>query len=144
MHQNVAIIIHDTLDPYLPLHRDMWRDIAAAFSVPHIYKADGEQQKGFVVYSSDHKFPGKKVCLMTPAEADKAGVKAIELTQYEHPEECTYIFGPDNEIKGWQKKFDGEDMDYVYISTPSPTELHSFTAASYVLWDRWRKLNGGN
>lgn len=140
----IAIIIHDTLDETLPLNKDMWADLAAVFNVPHIYKVGGEQVKGLVQFGPEHNIPNKKVCVMTPREAKEAGVSCIELSDYIHKLESSYVFGPDNNKKGWQETFTESDTDCITIDTPSNTELYSFTAATLVLWHRWRFLNGSN
>lgn len=146
MNKNVAIIIHDSHDSTVDnlLNKFIWGNIAASNSINHVYKVGGEQKGGFVPYGPEHKIPSKKVCVMAPGEAQAAGVNAIELNDYNHEEECTYIFGTDDENRGWHEQFVSEETDYVTIEMPKNTELYTFSAATLVLWDRWRKMNGGN
>ena len=144
MNGKIAIILHDTLDETLPLNKDMWMNLAAVFNVPHLYKYGGEQTRGFVQFGPEHNIPAKIVCLVTPVEAKEAGLESVELADYVHNTESTYVFGPDNAQRGWQKEFFEPNIDYVTIDTPNATELYSFTAATLVLWHRWRSLNGSN
>ena len=130
----IAIVMHDTLDETLPLNGPMWANVISAFKLHHIFKIGGDQTKGFVQFGPEHEIPNKKVCVMTPAEATKAGITPINLIDYIPDQECTYIFGPDNTQRGWHENFDEPDTDYITITTPSNTEMYSFTAAIMVLW----------
>jgi hypothetical protein len=135
--------MHDNLDETLGLYPELWSDLRAAYNIHHVFKVGGEQTKGFVQYGPEHTLPDKKVCVITPAEAQTAGINSVNLTDYVHPDECCYVFGPDNAKRGWQEKFDGEDTDYISIITPRPTELFAFMAATMVLWHRISKLSEG-
>ena len=136
MDTSTVLIMHDTLDPLLPLNEPMWSDLTAAFDIPHVYKVGGNQESGFVQFGPEHTVPDKKVCLMTPSEAAVAGIATTELGSYTHPTEACYVFGPDNTTKGWESGFADPTTDYVHINTPSGTELYSFSVASMVLWHR--------
>jgi len=133
---NTTLIMHDTLDPTLPNNKDMWANIRSAYRIHHVFKIDGVQERGFVQYGPEHSIPDKKVCVLTPYEATAASIPATELSEYAHPLVCAYVFGPDNAIKGWHKKFEGPDTDYITIKTPGRAELYSFQAAAMVLWHR--------
>ena len=132
----IILMMHDTLDDTLPLNKDMWADLKAAFGINHVYKINGKQTKGFVQFGPEHTIHDKKVCVLTPVEADEAGITPVNLSDYVHEPECAYIFGPDNTQRGWHKDFDEPNTDYVTIITPSNTELYSFTAAAMVMWHR--------
>ncbi len=133
---SITLIMHDTLDKTLSLYPELWSDLRAAFNIPHVFKVGGEQAKGFVQFGPEHKIPDKKVCLVTPVEAKTAGLSHVHLTDYIHPAECAYVFGPDNNDRGWHERFDNADTDYVSIITPRPTELFAFMAATMVLGHR--------
>jgi len=135
----IAIIIHDPLDNYIPLNGEMWSNLRAAFNIHHVFKKGGKQAKGFVHFGPEHEIPHKKVCVMTPAEASSVGITTVDLVDYSPPLECTYVFGPDNDIRGWHEAFSDPDTDYVSISTPRNTELYSLFAANMVLWHHMRQ-----
>lgn len=132
----IALVMHDSEAPFTNLNEGLWNNVASAYGVPHVFKVGGKQERGFVQYGPEHTLPSRKVCLVTPAEAE--GLDTIELKYYDHPEEAQYIFGPDDVLKGWHKKFDG--ASFVSITTPSSTQLHSFTVAAIVLYDRLKKI----
>jgi len=135
---SIAIIVHDPLDDSVSMHGDMWADIIAAFDIPHVYKVGGDRVSPFVPYGPEHIIPSKTVCVMTPAEALAANVESVKLQAYIHPDECTYVFGPDTDQRGWQHGFAGPDVDYVSVITPSATELYAFNAAAFILGNRFR------
>jgi hypothetical protein len=134
---SIAIITHDPLDDSVPLCGAFWADISAAFNIPHVYKVGGEQSKHFVEYGLEHNIPSKIVCVMTPAEALDDKIETINLSEYTHPAECTYVFGPDTDVRGWHRDFAGPDTDYISITTPGATELYAFNAAALVLGNRF-------
>lgn len=140
---NITIIMHDPLDKYIQLNSEMWADLAAAFNIPHIYKVGGDQARGFVQFGPEHAIPNKIVCVVTPAEATAYGIQSTNLLDYTHPTECVYIFGPDNDIRGWHESFNG-DIDYISIITPSNTDLYAFMAATIIMGHRIGLINGCN
>lgn len=133
---SIALIMHDNLDEAISLYPELWSDLRAGFNIHHVFKVGGEQSKGFVQFGPEHTIPDKKVCLVTPVEAATAGLSHVNLTDYVHPAECCYVFGPDNDKRGWHERFHNADTDYVSITTPRPTELFSFMAATMVLGHR--------
>lgn len=146
MNNNVSIIIHDSQDETVEplLNKFIWGNIAASNHINHIYKVGGDHKNNFVPFSDDVVLPKKIVCVMAPGEAKQAGVEIVELNDYKHERDCVYVFGTDDEERKWHKKFESEDTDYITIDTLSNTELYTFTAATLVLYHRWRFLNGGN
>ena len=134
---SVNIIMHDPIDESIPLYRDAWADVSAAFEIPHIFKVGGDQKKGFVQYGPEHSISGKFVCVMHPEEAIEAKSPIVDIVDYEFPLECACVFGPDNDIRGWQNAFEKDDTDYITINTPGNTQLFSFMAATMVLWNHW-------
>jgi len=70
-----------------------------------------------------------------------AGYDVTDLREYKHPKETTYIFG-ENSSKTplWEqirdKKLKG---DVIYLQLPTKRILHSETACSMVLYDRYVK-----
>lgn len=110
---------------------ECWRTLAAAFDVPHIFVRGGTAPKGFVQDGPEHAKPGTLVCVVGPWEAPPG---AQGLGTYHHPEDATYAFGPDYATGDWASEF--ERAEHVYISTGAATQLHSFTAAAIVLYDR--------
>jgi len=131
------LIMHDVEDETLVHNPAAWADIAGAFDIAHVFKVGGVQEGAFVQYGPEHSIPQKFVCVMTPAECQEAGIEGSDLLAYSHPQDATYVFGPDNSVRGWHGAFAGPDTDYVCITTPGATELYSFLAAGLVLGHRW-------
>jgi hypothetical protein len=134
---SIAIITHDPLDDSVPLCGEFWADITAAFGINFVFKVGGEQAKHFVPFGPEHNVPSKIVCVMTPAEALDDKIETVNLSDYTHPDECTYVFGPDTDVRGWHREFSGPDTDYISITTPEATELYTFNAAAFVLGSRF-------
>jgi hypothetical protein len=110
------------------LFRQCWLTLASSFEVPHVYIV-GEQIKGMVSYT-ENPAKGTIVCLGYFDEFPNAQ----SLDDYEHPEDAVYVFGPDDDEKGWEKNFPTTHV--VYIPTPGNTQLFSHEAAAIVLNDR--------
>lgn len=132
-----ALLMHDVNDPDLSHNQPLWADLAGAFEIPFIYKVGGVVENGFVQYGPEHTIPQKFVCVMTAPEAAAAGITTTLLTEYTHPVDATYVFGPDNAERGWEAAFAGPDTDYISIVTPGATEMYSFMAAAMVIGHRW-------
>ena len=63
----------------------------------------------------------------------------VALPDYEHPENCTYLFGSDHEHL--TSKFMGERLadTSVYIPTETHDNMYSFVAGAITLYDRYIK-----
>ncbi len=60
----------------------------------------------------------------------------VELADFTHPKEVTYLFGPDNAYMSEDYLGSRQPDHHVYIETDTKDDLYSFVAAAIVLRDR--------
>jgi hypothetical protein len=65
----------------------------------------------------------------------------IDLADVVHPEDATYVFGPDWAHLTVEDTREGDQM--VYIPTASPHEMYSWVAYAVTMWDRHLKRSRG-
>lgn len=131
----LTVVAHDSTE--FPVSRDLWRDLAAAFEIPHVYLIGEEHRKGFIPYNSGVNLPMHRVTVVTPAESAEHGLQAQRLTDFVHPEgDAAYLFGPDDNSKGWWEPVETPFTRYVTIHTPGSTELYAVFAAAMVFGHR--------
>ena len=58
------------------------------------------------------------------------------LSDFEHPEDCLYIFGSNHHHLSTDYLGDAQITDSVYIPTDGHAEMYSFVAAAVVFYDR--------
>jgi tRNA(Leu) C34 or U34 (ribose-2'-O)-methylase TrmL len=62
----------------------------------------------------------------------------VSLEQFEHPEDCVYLFGPDT--YHLHPDLLGREPDHVvYIPTDTQRDMFSFVAYAVTMWDRKMK-----
>jgi hypothetical protein len=121
------------------LQRDQWDAVVAHFGPRNVYLL-GEPQPikskplrlANVTFVTADSIPGTQV-LMTPKNA-RFVPGETSILDFEHPDDCTYYFGPD-----WEHlRLGGMNRpDFrVYIPLDDDTEMWSFMAAVLTLWDR--------
>jgi hypothetical protein len=128
----ICTVLEDTY-PY-------WNHIIANFqpsTVYHIDKFPSDLSRKKILVegrkiSSIEEIPGTLVLCSPMGATHYPGT--VSLTDFSHPEECTYIFGDDGKAIS-SEEFGKSTPDYtVYI--PFMLEVHAHVAASIVLWSR--------
>ena len=112
--------------------RAHWDHVRAHFSVDEFYVI-GE---GYLASAAE--LPDQPlVVLQSDRAANFRGT--VSLAEFEHPEDATYLFGPDESLM--PKAFMGGcTPDHcVYVPTDTDRDMFSFVAFAVVAWDRKMK-----
>lgn len=125
---------------------DQWDFVLSHWKPDNIYLLGVEEhpwpyhnplKKAICIRNTDWLPPGELV-LLAPKKG-KYFQGNVALPDFDHPEKCIYMFGPDhhhisNDLIG-QRKPDST----VYIPTDTVDEMYAFTAAAVTLYDRYVK-----
>ncbi len=130
---------YDSREPF----RRAWGYIIQECEIPNAWERGTHPQAmpnwdswHFDVDISDPLQVPDPIFVFTPKDGTKLKGE-VSLYDLEHPEQATYFFGSDS-MNLNDRHLDGRDFTTVYI--PESGHLHSFVAASMVIYDRKRKL----
>ena len=112
--------------PKTEVIRTNWDHVRSHFEVDHLYVlGDGKTQ-------SPDDLPSKTLISI------EAGGNIL-LEEFEHPDDCIYLFGPDDYPLPYEMAGTRSPDYRVRIPTYTQREIFSFVAFAVVAWDRWMK-----
>jgi hypothetical protein len=112
--------------------RAHWDHVRAHFGVDEFYVI-GDGHLG-----SAAELPGFPLVVLQP-EKGRHVRGVTSLAKFSHPEEATYLFGPD-EGPMLPELLGGRAPDHVvYVPTDTARDMFSFVAFAIVMWDRKMK-----
>lgn len=98
--------------------------------------------KSAIIIDDVNKIPDD-ISLILMAPKDGRFIQGhISITDFEHPTEAIYMFGPDNNNLDMSIFVSRKPNEYVYIPTETHHEMYAVTAATITLYDRMVKSNG--
>lgn len=122
--------------------QNQWSYILENFAPDQVYLIGGKHVglnkdrpfKDAQVITSAEDIKGETV-LVSPYNARYIPGE-LNLVNFLHPKDCTYIFGPDNAHLSAVEMGDARPDHSVFIDSARGTELYSFVAAGITLWHR--------
>ena len=123
------------------LYENQWAYVLRNFKPDQVFLLGGNEGAQREVFQSatviDSLFELPDVPRVVMAAEDGRHVKGnIPLSEFSHPEDAIYIFGPDE--RNLNIDTDGDSL--VYVDTDGSYEMYSWVAYAVAMWDRRSKV----